>query len=59
MDFQLAKIASEAGGRSFFLSENGLWPPVAKLPQPQKIHENTLISTGCALKHSFEFSTAV
>jgi hypothetical protein len=59
---KLAKIRQRlpfevVGG--LFLSENSLRPPVTKLPHRPKIHENTLILVGCALKQLFEFSTIV
>src|SRR5262245_32773883 len=57
-----AKIPSDfllrlVGG--LFYSGNSLGPPVTKLSHRQKIHENTLILTGSALKQLFEFSTVV
>jgi len=50
-DFRLRLV-----GR-LFLFENGLRPPVTKLPHRPKIHENTLILARHALKQLFEFNT--
>jgi hypothetical protein len=49
------RLPFEAGGRPFSLRG----PPVTELSHRAKIHENTLILTGRALKQLFEFSTVV